>query len=340
MKELIRKLIEVPGPSGFEGQIRELIRDEVAPYTKSLRVDNLGNLICRVNDYKADSARIMIAAHMDEIGVMVTHVDETGFARFIPIGGVLQSSCPGMRVQFLNGSSGVIGVERLDSNSKSATFEQMFIDLGVDQREACPVKIGDAGVFERTFTTLGSRMVSKAMDDRIGVAVLIETIKRISTSGITCPQQIDVVFSVQEEVGLRGAATAAFGLEPDIGLAIDVTRSGDTPRGVRMDVSLGKGPAIKVRDQGMLADPRVVRWMVERAEGSGIPYQLEVLERGSTDASAIQLSRSGVPSGCLSIPCRYIHTPSEMVDINDVENAVKLLLELLQHPLDNGSAIN
>lgn len=107
-----------------------------------------------------------------------------------------------------------------------------------------------------------------------------------------------------------------------------------------MDVSLGKGPAIKVRDQGMLADPRVVRWMVERAEGSGIPYQLEVLERGSTDASAIQLSRSGVPSGCLSIPCRYIHTPSEMVDINDVENAVKLLLELLQHPLDNGSAIN
>jgi endoglucanase len=138
------------------------------------------------------------------------------------------------------------------------------------------------------------------------------------------------VFSVQEEVGVRGATVAAFGVEPDLGLAIDVTATGDTPKGHRMEVRLGKGPAIKIRDAGMLADPRVIQWMVQTAEKAKIPYQREILEFGGTDARAIQLSRSGVPAGVLSIPCRYVHAPSEMVDMEDVENAVKLLIYLLQ----------
>ena len=135
--------------------------------------------------------------------------------------------------------------------------------------------------------------------------------------------------TAQEEVGVRGAATATYGIDPDIGLAIDVTRTGDTPKGITMDVSLGKGPTIKVKDSGMIVDPRIVDWMEKTAKKAKIPYQLEVLEHGTTDARSIQLARAGVPAGCLSIPCRYIHSPSEMVDLNDVENAVKLLTALL-----------
>jgi endoglucanase len=173
--------------------------------------------------------------------------------------------------------------------------------------------------------------VAKSIDDRIGVAVLIETLRQIKDT----PHQLYFVFSTQEEVGLRGATTAAFGINPDLGLAVDVTRTGDTPRRtkIRMEVSLGKGPAIKVRDSGMLADRRVVDWMVRGAENLKLPYQMEILERGSTDARAMQLTQAGIPAGCLSIPCRYIHSPSEMVDFEDVQNAVHLLVDLVSHPV-------
>jgi endoglucanase len=141
---------------------------------------------------------------------------------------------------------------------------------------------------------------------------------------------------VQEEVGLRGATTAAFGIEPEIGISVDVTATGDIPKGLKMEVGLGKGPAIKVRDEGMLSDQRVVDWMRRTAERAHLPYQLEVLQSGTTDARAMQLSRSGVPAGCISIPCRYIHAPSEMVDYHDLRNAVSLLRELLQNPVELG----
>jgi endoglucanase len=147
------------------------------------------------------------------------------------------------------------------------------------------------------------------------------------------PNEVQFAFTTQEEVGLRGARTSAYGLNPDIAIALDVTRTGDTPKGIKMAVELGGGPTIKVRDSGSLSDPRMVEMMVQRAEAAGIPYQLEVLERGTTDATAIQLTRAGVPVGVISIPCRYIHTPSEMVDAGDVENAVRLLLEILSTPV-------
>jgi endoglucanase len=209
----------------------------------------------------------------------------------------------------------------------------MFIDVGVSRRKDCPIRVGDLAVFERPFLDMGERLVSKAMDDRVGVAVMIETLRRMSELSIRSPHQLFFVFSVQEEVGLRGAMTAAFGVDPDLGLAVDVTASGDTPKGIKMEVGLGKGPAIKIRDEGMLADPRVVEWMIDSAKRVGIPYQLEVLVGGTTDARSIQLTRAGVPAGCLSIPCRYIHTPSEMVDFGDVQNAVKLMIDLLCNPV-------
>lgn len=271
----------------------------------------------------------MLSAHMDEIGVIATHVDEKGFVRFTTIGGVRAHTCIGGRVRFLNGAQGLIYMERSEDSSRLPGIENLYIDVGAADRKSCPVKVGDLAAFERPFLDLGDRLVSKAMDDRISVAVLVETLRQLKSS----PHELYFVFSTQEEVGLRGATTAAYGIDPDLGVAVDVTATGDTPKGLRMEVGLGKGPAIKVRDGGMLSDPRVVRWMVETAEAAGLPYQLEVLEGGTTDARAIQMARAGVPSGCVSIPTRYIHSPSEMVDYGDVQNAVRLLVALLSGPV-------
>lgn len=332
MKDLIRKLVETIGPSGYEAAVREVVRTEIEGLVDEIKVDSLGNLITRKGQRSADGMRVMLSGHMDEIGVMVTHVDEKGFVRFTTIGGVSPATCIGGRVKFLHGTSGLIYMERLENSDRLPSMDQLYIDVGASSRETCPVKVGDVAVFDRPFLDLNGRLVSKAMDDRIAVAVMIQALKECQTS----PHELYFVFSTQEEVGLRGATTAAFGVDPELALAVDVTRTGDTPKGVKMEVALGKGPAIKVRDSGMLADPRVVRWMVETAERSGIPYQLEVLEAGTTDARAMQLTRAGVPAGCLSIPTRYIHSPSEMVDYNDVHQSVRLLVELISHPVSLG----
>jgi len=337
MKSLIKQLVEATAPTGYEGPIRDIIRAEVEPLADQVHIDTMGNLIARRgmgSEGTTAKTRIMLSAHMDEIGLIASHIDDNGFVRFHALGGVNPMTCVGGRVRFLNGSQGVIGIERLDNPSRQLSLERLFIDLGVQDRKQCPVKVGDVAVFDRPFLDLGERLVSKAMDDRIGVAVLIETMRQFADNNITSPHQLFFVFSTQEEVGLRGATTAAYAIEPDLGIAVDVTRSGDTPRGVTMDISLGRGPAIKVRDSGMLADPRVVRWMADSAERGGIPFQYEVLEAGTTDAKAIQLTRSGVLSGCLSIPTRYIHSPSEMVDYADVQNAIRLCVKILSQDID------
>jgi endoglucanase len=334
MKALIQKLVEATGPSGHEQEVRELVRAEIAAHADELQVDPLGNLIARKNPSRKGAGggvhRLMLAAHMDEIGLMVTHVDDNGYARFTSIGGVYPRHLNGGRVRFMNGAQGVIGTERTQPSSQWLSLEKHFIDLGANSSADCPVRVGDVAAFERPLLDLGGRLAAKAMDDRVGVAVLVETLKRLKKS----PYEVYFVFSVQEEVGLRGATTAAYAIEPEIGLAVDVTDSGDTPKGVQMEVALGKGPAIKVRDGGMLSDPRVVDWLVSAAQGAGLPYQLEVLLGGTTDARAMQVSRTGVPTGALSIPCRYVHSPSEMVDYQDVQNAVQLLLECLARPLE------
>jgi endoglucanase len=326
MKSLIQELVETTGPSGYESGIRAAIQSIVEPLADGVQVDALGNLIATRGKSNPAGKKIMLAAHMDEIGIIATHIDDQGFIRFTTIGGVRRQTCVGGRVRFLDGTRGVINAEDLGDPNKLPAFNQMFIDVGASSRADCPVRVGDVAAFDRPFSSYGDRLVSKAMDDRIGAAVLIETLRLLKKT----PNQVFFVFSVQEEVGLRGATTAAYGLDPDLGIAIDVTRSGDTPKGVKMEVSLGAGPAVKVRDSGMLSDPRVVSWMVETAEKAKIPYQMEVLEAGTTDARAIQLTRAGVPAGCISIPCRYVHAPSEMVDYNDVQNAVQLLLAMLE----------
>ena len=334
MRELIRKLVETYGPSGSEEQIRAAIRAEVEPFADELRVDPLGSLVIHKqgspsagSGQTGEGKRVLLAAHMDEIGVMVTYVDEKGFVRFTRIGGVNPLTCVGTRVAFADGTVGVIGIEeKREDTGKAPKFEQLYIDVGATSRDDCPVHVGDAAVFVRPFVAQGTRLIAKAMDDRIGCAVLIETLRRLERT----PHDVYFVFSVQEETTLSGARTSTYGIEPDLAIAVDVTATGDKPESMPMAVELGKGPAVKVQDRGMIAHPAVRGLLVQRAKEANIPYQLEVLERGTTDAAAMQLVRAGVPSGCLSIPCRYIHTPSEMVDEGDVENSVRLLLEVLR----------
>jgi endoglucanase len=329
MKALIQKLTETFSPSGYEHNIRQVIRAEVEPLVDEIKVDALGNLITRKGKLGKNGKRIMLAGHMDEIGLIVTHIDANGFVRFSGIGGLYPHTLFSGRVRFVNGVTGVIGGERISDVSKTLSISQLFIDVGATSAKDCPIKTGDVAAFERPFFDMGRRMVAKAMDDRIGCAIMIEALRNLKSS----PNEIYFVFTTQEEVGMRGAATSAFRIDPDIGISLDVTGTGDTPKARKMDVGLGKGPAIKIKDGGMLSDVRVVQWMIRTAEKVKLPYQREVLEGGTTDATAIQVTRAGVPVGCISIPCRYIHSPSEMVDTDDVDNATKLLVALLSAPI-------
>jgi len=334
MKKLLQKLTETFGPSGYEDRVRELVRAEVKPLADDVRVDALGNLIVRKGPTRGskDTEKIMIAAHMDEIGLIVSHVDEKGFVRFSPIGTVLRRYVLGGRVRFLNGTQGVIGYDRLDNFNELPTLDKVYIDVGATGRKDCPVKIGDVAAFDRAYTEFGDRLVAKSMDDRVGVLIAIETLRALKST----PYDVYFVFTTQEEVGTRGAATSAYGVDPDVGIALDVTPSGDTPNALKMEMALGKGPCIKIQDVSFISDPRVVKWMINAAEKNRIPYQREVLLLGGTDAKAIQLARAGVPAGCISVPVRYVHSPSEMVDYSDVQNAVKLLTVLLGTPIDLG----
>lgn len=330
MKQLLKTLTETFGPSGHEDDVRKVILNEVKPFADEVRVDALGNLIVRKKPSVGakNPKKIMLAAHMDEIGIIVSHIDKKGFARFTNIGGTFGRYTLGARVRFLDGTPGVVGYDRLEQMDATLPINKMYIDVGATSRENCPIKVGDVAAFERPFIEMGDRLVAKSMDDRTGVVVLIETLRTIKST----PNDLYFVFTTQEEVGLRGAGVAAFGVDPDIGIAVDVTPTGDTPSSLKMVMELGKGPCVKFRDTGMLSDPRIVDWMIKAAEKAKIPYQREVLLVGSTDASQIQTSRAGVMTGALSIPVRYVHSASEMIDYNDLKNSVKLLKTLLTKP--------
>jgi len=332
MKKLLQQLTETFGPSGYEDNVRKLVRAEVKSLADEIKVDALGNLIVHKKPAKPTKGtkKIMIAAHMDEIGLIVSHVDNNGFIRFSSLGTLFRRYVLASRVRFLNGVQGVIGYDRLDDINELPTLDKVYIDVGATSRKDCPVKVGDIAAFDRPFAELGNRLVAKSMDNRVGVLVAIETLRALKST----PHDVYFVFTTQEEVGGRGAAVSAYGIDPDIGIAVDVTPTGDTPHGLKMEMSLGRGPCIKIKDVGLIADPRIVQWMISAAEKRKIPYQREVLLVGSTDAHTIQVTRAGIPSGCISIPVRYVHSPSEMVDYSDVQNAVKLLTTVLRTPID------
>jgi tetrahedral aminopeptidase len=328
VKDLIQKLVEAWGPSGFEHHVCDLIRAEVADYADEIIVDPLGSLICRVG---SGGTKVMVAAHMDEIGVMVTFVEpKSGYLRFSAVGGLLNSTLLGSRIRFEDGTMGVIGAPDYfgAGRTTSPEIEAFFIDVS-DGNGTAPILPGSPAIFWRTMDERGSRLVAKSMDDRIGCAVAIETMRRLNRQ---TPNEVYFVFTVQEEVGLRGARPAAYSISPDLAIALDVTTTGDMIKNGRMPVSLGGGAAIKIHDTGHVVPPAVRDWMIARAEADGIPYQLELITLGTTDAAGIQTARAGVPSGCISIPCRFVHTTSETVDTNDVEACVRLLTGLLSNP--------
>ena len=333
MIDLIRLLVEAYGPSGFEDGVRELIRPLVEPYADELTVDAMGNLIAvkRATNHDGNPLKIMIAAHMDEIGVMVSHITEQGFLRFTNIGGVHTHTLLGGRVRFGNGTIGVIGADRIDDRNAVHPLNKFFIDVAATGRDDCPVRVGDAAHFSRPFEQRGRHLTAKSMDDRISCAIAIEALRRLPAD---VPHDLYFVFSVQEEVGTRGAEVAANRVMPDVSIALDVTLTGDVPEARPMDVRLGAGPAIKVKDSGMIAHAGLVRHMRRRADQAGIAYQLEVLEGGTTDARPMQLAGPGSAAGCISIPCRYVHTQSETVDLGDVEGAIELLVALLVDSID------
>jgi len=332
LEKLIKKLTETYGPSGREDKIREVIKTEVEGLADEIRTDYLGNLIVlKKGSASEDTKPIMLAAHMDEIGLMITHVDKEGFLRFTNVGGVAPSRLVGTRVVLPSGQKGHVFHEPL-KDLKELDLEKMYIDIGAkDQEEAKKhVTIGDIAVYDQNLVNLGNRLMAKAMDDRIGCAVLIMALQEMKNN----PNDVYFVFTSQEEVGLRGARTSAYGLNPGLGIAVDVTMTGDTPEAKKMDVKLGGGAAIKVKDSSMITSPLVKDKMVEIAEKENIKYQLEVLSRGGTDAGAINLTREGILAGCISIPCRYVHSPGEMVDSGDVEAAVKLLVKIIEEKVE------
>jgi len=329
MKTLLKKLTETPSPSGYESAIREVIRAEISSLSSDIKVDALGNLIVTIGKKTDKGKKVMVDAHMDEIGFMVSHVEKNGLVRFSNLGTLLPRYMSGGRVKFLNGVRGIVNCDRTEEHHTIPTLEKHYIDVGAGSDKDCPVSIGSVGVFDEPFVDLGKRVAAKALDNRASCAVLIETMRRISST----PHELVFVFSAQEETQTRGATTAAYAIEPDLSIAVDTTPSLDI-LGVKMQVDLGKGPAIKLRDTGMLADPKVVAWMEKTAKKAKIPYQLEVLDVGTTNARAIQVSKAGMPSGVLSIPCRHVHSPSEIVDMDDLQNAADLLTALLCDRID------
>ncbi len=326
MKELLEKLTQTFGPSGFESRIRDLILENIKDYVDEYRIDALGNLIARKGEKKDGGKRIMISAHMDEIGLMVTHIDKNGFAYLANIGGVRPLNCVSNRIIFENGVEGTIQARDIQPG-KTPVMSQLYVDTGAKSAEDSRVHIGDPAVFVGKFVEQGDHWMSKTLDDRVGCLIAIETLKAITDT----PNELYFVFSVQEEVGARGAQTSAYSLDPDVGIAIDVTLCNDTPGLIEKSPVMGAGPCIKVKDASLIGTPWLNKALFDAAERAGITCQAEVLRVAGTDAETINLTRGGVPSSAVSVACRYVHSPSEVVDINDVKQSVSLLTEFLSN---------
>ena len=338
---LLKQLSETPGVSGREERVRELIEKELKGVVDELTVDAMGNLTAIKRSTKDGAPKAMIAAHMDEIGFYVRHIDDRGFVRVQKVGGfdprnlfarqvtVHASRTDEELIGVMNPGGKPIHISTAEERKKVPELESFYVDLGLSADDVrAKVRVGDMITLNQQFIDLGEVVTGKALDDRAGCWILIQTLKRLKDPAF----EVHAVFTVQEEVGLRGARTGAFRVEPDVGIALDTTLAVDTP-----DITehyrvtqLGKGVGLKVMDSSSIS----TRWLLDEfialAEKKGIEYQLEVLPLGGTDAGAIQRSRVGVPSMTLSTPSRYVHTVTEMVSKADLEGEVALLTAFLE----------
>ncbi len=316
----LKMLTEAYGISGDENEICNVIIELVKDYADEVYKDILGNLVVRK---KGNGKKLMFAAHMDEIGIMVTYIDDNGFLRFGMVGGVDKYNSLYQKVRFKNGVIGVVGYEEKIKEIKDVNVSNLYIDIGAKNKQEAEkiVQIGDCAVFVGDFYCQGDKVISRALDNRLGVYILIEALKEIKDN----KNDLYFVFTTQEEVGLRGAKTSAFEIEPDFAIAVDVTDTGDTPECNLMSLKQGEGAAIKIKDISILCSSKVKDALINCAQENNIKYQLEVLERGGCDAGAIHVTKAGIKTGAVSIPVRYIHTPCEMADMNDVKSAIELI---------------
>jgi putative aminopeptidase FrvX len=339
LAENLEKLSDASGVAGREEEVGALMKKLLKPYVDEVAEDKLGNII-GLKKGKKNASKVMLAAHMDEIGLLVKTVSKEGFLQFTKIGGIDDRILLAQKVIVYTEKGplhGIVGsrpphIQKEDERKRVLSWDELFIDIGAESQEEAKkmgVRIGDPVGFDVKFAKIGKNIViGKAFDDRAACAALIEVMKRLKKTECT----VFAVGTVQEEVGLRGAITSAYGIYPDVGIAIDVTIAGDTPgvKEVEAPVKLGKGPSLSVADSGLLTHPKVLRLLIDAAEESKIPYQLEAGLAGSTDAARISLTKEGVPCGVISIPTRYIHSPTSLLSLTDEENVVKLTVAAIQ----------
>ncbi|HMQ07857.1 MAG TPA: M42 family metallopeptidase [Saprospiraceae bacterium] len=334
--QLLKDICELPGAPGFETRIRSFILHQIKDLTDEYHTDAMGNVIAirRGNHQK----KVMVAAHMDEISFIVTHIDENGFVKFHTLGGFDPKTLTAQRV-IIHGKKdipGVMGTKPIhvltpEEKNKPPRITDYFIDTGLPEEEVKKwVQVGDPITRERSLIEMGECVNSKSIDNRVSVYILLETLKRLKNT--TPAMDVYGVFTVQEEVGLRGAITSASGINPDFGIALDVTMAYDLPGASphEMVTELGKGTAIKVMDGSVISDFRMVKFMRDVAERHKIPYQMEILPAGGTDTAGIQRSgQGGSIAGAISVPCRYLHQVIEMAHKKDIEHSIELLLNCL-----------
>ena len=323
--EILRALNQAHGPSGDEGEIREKIAELARPFADELTIDTMGSLIVHK---KGDGPRVMFAAHMDSIGFIVTHIEEEGFLRVGRLGGVVPKEAAYSAVRFKNGVRGVFVPEE-KADFGRLKLDECFLDIGAkDEADAKKlVQVGDTCIYDQPLQVQRERVTSPYLDDRLACAVLLCALERIERP--SC--DLYLAFTVQEEVGLRGAKTAAWQVEPEVGIAVDVTDVDDTPGSERCGTTrLGKGAAVKVMDSSIICHPEVVARLEELARREEIPFQRDIMRGGGTDAGAIHTTRLGVRTGGISIPCRYIHTPAETASLQDAAACVRLTVAFAQ----------
>ena len=326
MFETLKKVLAPVAPSGMETAVADVIREEIRPYVDSIETDAMGNVIAVKNGKGENPRRIMFSAHMDHIGYVVTGIEKEGFLRVTNVGGLGPMNSLTRHVTFTNGVEGVVTCEPVSDGQR--TMNHLFIDIGAESREEAEkmVALGDMAVYAPDCFRLGEhRVASPAMDDRCACALLIEVLRHLGETKNT----VIAVFSVQEEVGCRGAKAAAFSQEPDIGIAIDVTAWGDTPETKLPAVKLGEGIAVKVMDRASISNPMLREELIACGEKAGVKVQREVLPFGGTDAGAMQTARGGIPVCTISVPTRYIHSACEVIDLRDLDAGLQLLLNYL-----------
>ncbi len=343
--DFLERMMETASPSGFEGEVQREIKRDLEEFCDEVRIDTHGNVIGVLNP--SGQKRIMICGHCDEIGLMVTYIDDNGFIYFSPIGGIDPMVLPGQRVTIHTKDGkifGCIGRKPIhlleeEERKKVPKTHELWIDIGAKDKEDAEsaVKIGDPITILAGFQILRNEIaMARGFDDRIGVFIVVETLRELSKRELSVA--VYGVSTVQEELGLRGARTSAFGIDPHAGIAIDVGFATDHPEANRKrvgEVKLGKGPILH---KGANINPVLGNMLIEVAQEKNIPYQLTGEPRATgTDANVIQITRSGVATALVSIPNRYMHTPTELVSLKDVENCIKLLCETISkmpHDID------